>query len=195
MKLADICLIISFVAAAGGCASTVFDPSDLQKPTVDRTIRLEEDFSFEIQYGGINNVVARVTILSGTYRAEHEDAGGVYFRGPAQCFRTVNLNSTLQGALNDCGIYLPNANELAPRVYVYRRDASQQQADTTGTVNSLAAQATPKGAAVVSSAAGAALGGAIVDAIIASDRDKPRFVAKTVQSHLDADFRAKLKAE
>ena len=183
--------IIVFAVVAGGCgsAATVFDPADLRKPTVDRTIRLDEDYSFETQLGGINNVVARVTVLSGVYRADYEDANGTYFLGPKDCYRSVNLNSDAPGLLNDCGIYLPNAKDLAPRMYIYRKGPAQQ-ADTTN----LAAQATPKGAAIVPSAAGAALGGAIVEGIVASDQNKPRFMGAKMQPD-GAVFRARLKTE
>ncbi len=99
------------------------------------------------------------------------------------------VDSNAPGILADCGIYLQNAKDLAPRLYIFRND-SQQSADTT----SLAAQATPKGTPIVAGAVGAALGGAIVDAIIASERNKPRFMGERLQPPGPA-FRAKLKSE
>jgi hypothetical protein len=184
-------LIFTCALVAGGCggAATVFDPSDLRTPSVSRTIRLDEDYSFETRLGGINNVLARVTVLSGRYEAQYEDATGVYFLGPKGCYRTVNVNSDVPGVLADCGIYLPNAQDLAPRIYVYRNEPPQSS-DTT----SLAAQATPNRAPIVPAAAGAALGAGIVDVMVASDMKKPRFMGEKFQPPAPA-FRAKLKTD
>ena len=184
-------LSVTCALIAGGCgsAAVVINPSDLRMPTVSRTIHLDEDYSFETRLGGINNVLARVTILAGDYRAQYEDAAGLYFLGPKGCYRTMNIDSTVPGIQADCGIYLPNAQDLAPRMYVYRNDRPQD-ADTSR----LAAQATPNRAPVVPAAAGAALGGAVVDAIVASDHGKPRFMGEKLQPPGPA-FRARLKME
>src|ERR1043165_7143486 len=184
-------LIFACAVVGGGCvgAAAVFDPSDLQKPTVDRTIRLDEDYTFENRLGGINNVLARGTILSGRYQAQYEDPAGGYFLGPKVCVRIVYIDSNAPGRVADCGIYLPNAKDLPPRMYIYT-DASPQSADTT----SLAAQENPKGAPIGASAVGGALAGAIVDAVIASDQGKPRFLGQKVQPP-GPEFRARLKTD
>ena len=189
IRFSVLTLTCVLVAAGCGGVSTVINPSDLRIPTVSRTIRLDEDYSFENRLGGLHNVLARVTILSGIYRVQYEDASGQYFVGPKGCFRTVYIDSDAPGIQADCGIYLPHAKDLAPRMYVYRGEPPPG-ADTT----SVAAQATPNRAAVVPAAAGAALGGAIVDSIVASDQKKPRFMGEKLQPP-GPSFRARLKME
>jgi hypothetical protein len=179
----------AFVAGGCGAAATVFDPADLRAPTADRAIRLEKDYLFENRLGGINNVLARATILSGRYQAEYEDAAGAYFRGPKGCFRTVYVDSAAPGILADCGIYLPDAKDLAPRIYVYT-DGPPPSANATD----VAVRSIPNRAPIVSGAAGAALGAGIVDAVIASEQNKPRFMGAKLQPPGPA-FRVMLKAE
>ncbi len=183
-------LILACVFLGGcGAAATVFDPADLQAPSANRAIRLDQDYLYENHLGGINNVLAKITILAGRYQAEYQDAEGMYFRGPAGCFRTVYVDSTAPGLVADCGIYLPSAAGLAPRVYIEREPSPMQ--DTTSM--DVANRSIPARAPIVPGALGAAAGATIVDAIVASDRGKPRFMGEKFQP--GPALRAALKTE
>jgi hypothetical protein len=150
---------ISLVAFLSACAGVA--PSDLKPVSVDKSMALASPVQYEEYYSIAGNRLF-YTISSGKYAAKYEDAKGIYYEGPPNCF-TIRVESDSlrkdgkpQPAPMSyrCGIFMPVASSAEPKLYFYR-DAAVSQAVFS---NSQAQMVDAKGAPITSPAAGAGAG-------------------------------------
>lgn len=137
-----IALVVAITLTACASAPEALDPAKLVKVQQPSTL----DVSQISLYDG------QITLCAGEYKAELEDALGVFYRGPSNCFR--HLNATYPG-----GIYI--TKPPAPvkyRAYYYM--TSSEPADATNSVE--IAQAAAPTAGPVATGAGAGIGAGIV---------------------------------
>lgn len=154
-------LALLFLAACAGVAPTV-----LQPVTVDRAVSLAAPVQYDEYYRMAGNRF-HYTIAAGRYVARYQDAGGVYFEGPAQCFSIRIASDRLakdgkpQPAPHSyrCGLYLPQQDGAEPKVYFYRDPAIAAELAGGVTVQAVDAKGAPATApaAAVGAAAGAGL--------------------------------------
>lgn len=152
-------LTLSIAACLSACAG--ISPSDLKPVSVDRSMALESPVQYEEYYSIAGNRLF-YTISPGRYAAKYEDANGIYYEGPPNCF-TIRIESDslkkdgrVQPAPTNyrCGIFMPVASTAEPKLYFYR-DAALSEAVFSGSHVQLV---DGKGAPLVSPAAGAGAG-------------------------------------
>lgn len=173
-----------------GCATSV-KPSELAKPSSQTTVTLSEGYSFVFQFGGICKPRVSYGLIAGSYTAEYEDASGIYLRGPTQAV----INKVLENQCADKpdqhfeplnlegGIYLSKASSKPSKIYFYRPVNASLDPLLTGYIlgkpnasaqafNQIAQQNTIPDPNIYKTAqvtaAGGAIGGAIVSAMIES---------------------------
>ncbi len=135
-------LVVAITLTACVTAPDALDPTKLVKAEQSATL----DVSQISLYDG------QISLCAGEYKAELEDASGVFYRGPGNCFR--HLKANYPG-----GIYI--TKPPAPMKYrVYYYMTSSASADATATVQ-IAQTAAPT-AGPAATGAGAGLGAGIV---------------------------------
>lgn len=101
----------------------------------------------------------QIALAAGEYRAELEDAFGVFYRGPGRSFRV--LEETYPG-----GIYITKPPApLKYRLYYYKDKASAAAVDSTATAAGIVQTAAPT-ASPVAAGVGAAAGTGIVSYMV-----------------------------
>lgn len=139
-------LLASAILALTGCASA---PDALEPASLARTSSTEV-----LHIKAISLRDDQIALAAGDYKAELEDANGVFYRGPGNCFRVVR--ETYAG-----GIYLtkqPGPKKY--RLYYYKT------ANATPLGDQQAQQITNRtapNAPMVNGAVGGAIGASIVD--------------------------------
>lgn len=131
-----------------GCAGPeALDASRLTRTRQDRTLDVS---AISLRDG-------QIALAAGQYKAELEDASGVFYRGPGRSFRV--LKEMYPG-----GIYITRPPEpVKYRLYYYK--TSTPAVDSTAAASSIAQAATP-GASPVAVGVGAGIGAGIVSYMV-----------------------------
>jgi len=179
------CLVL--MVQLTGCASAPPEAQRLAAATRADVIVLDQDASYE-RMAGVMKDHWRYTALRGTYRAEKENASGVFYRGegrPIVFSRIDDPGSTRAPYVSyrTGGIWVPKDSTQSARLYFYFE--AKEYSSPTSPVSSI-----PAGTPIVPGAVGAALGGAIVNGIIQSKVGEITFY----ETPLDMDFSSKIVA-
>ncbi|HEX5687427.1 MAG TPA: hypothetical protein VFY73_25705 [Ideonella sp.] len=189
--------VLSLAALAAltvsGCAGVA--PSSLRPVTEARTIELPQDVRWKYDSGwGFGHW--EYLLMAGSYKAAHEDAGGIYYLGPKpSClFQTVIADAQPpSGSSLECAIFVPHKATEQPLVFTinngfypqtefnadktpvtHRVGGGQQGANTgdvAGTAAAIAATTAPN-AGPVASGLGAGIGAGIVAAMAEAERGR-----------------------
>jgi hypothetical protein len=129
MKLSKIVSILVMLGTASELAGCATHSANLKPPPNSNThIRLQVPFIYETAGGGVfgGGTVVEVKLAAGDYRPIGQDLAGVYYKGPAYCYREevtkiggLTQDSLLhKGRFADCGILLPTDPSAAPKMFI-----------------------------------------------------------------------------
>lgn len=175
-------ILLCGLLLAGGCST---NPANLKRPETPMTLELPAAYKHET---GRNR--ARFELPPGVYTAEYEDAEGTYFRGARACVQLwyagpANKDQPADQLITrEGGVYLPRKASEPAKIYVYvgsevqvnpNRPSDGGPVVPASVATDIAARAAPA-AGVGTGAVGAALGGAVVDALVAAEKGNLHFL-------------------
>ena len=120
MKRALATLFLSVLISA--CAGV--SPTSLKPVLDDRSLELKT-VQYD-EYYKISGNRFRYTIAAGRYVARFQDASGLYFEGPGECFAIAVQSDGKVPYLPQnyrCGIFVPYNSAAEPKLYFYRDPA------------------------------------------------------------------------
>lgn len=119
---ARLLLILALSAGLVGCATT-YNPEQLSKPVVNRSIILTDNIT-SVQHINLNRERIETIIHAGEYVPEYEDARGVFYRGPIDVFERYSKDERIGPVYTDGGIWAPKClkekdNKAPVFIYAY----------------------------------------------------------------------------
>jgi hypothetical protein len=156
-----ISLTLVFASSViAGCASPIA-PESLRRPSAAATVTVQKDFTYMptlYTYG----------LAAGLYVAEFEDDEGVFYRGPARCFRE-QMPASDRVFSGEGGIWIAKGPQPTYRPYLYlysggSHNGSPQDAQAIV----IAATPIPPNATPVQAGVGTALGLVIAEPLLSS---------------------------
>lgn len=176
-------LFLFFASTLVGCSGLSVNPASLRAASTKTSIVLDQQFAYD-RDASLSGNKFQYTLSAGKYFPLGQDENGTYFQGPAHCFKVESLTPSAKavregyaGETYPCGIFLPKTSGAAPLIYFFPfavafPQAASIRASTPQTDVALRTQLAGSfqaGASPVQAGVGAAVGGAIVDAIIQSE--------------------------
>ena len=171
MNIIKVAILVSFTVLCQGCAST--EITELEKPSKIQSIVLTEPVK-AVSYVGAFNLRQEYGATPGKYISERVDDQGTYFMGTDRPIWFTHEAIQKIPRLYFGGIYVPNNQSMPPSLfYIFETDVhtvgnldSYIQGRITQSIVNPALN--PPNSTVVTNAAGNAIGGVVVHAIIQS---------------------------
>jgi len=169
-----------------GCMTVPPEATGLHAVAHADALVLKEPASYEI-VGGLVNMRLRRTLLPGVYRAEKENASGVFYQGEGRLLRVERVDdpgSTHTPSIHYeiGGVWIPKDTSQSPRVWRYVVDSDANPG--------AAKVAAPAGTPILPGSIGSGIGNGIVNALIRADIGK----IALLEDPKNLDFASKVMA-
>ncbi len=176
-----------------GCATPIA-PNDLKSVSVAQCIVIGNKTTWSEQRG-MMGLTWEQGVAAGVYKSEFEDEYGIYFRGNGRpvwlrAFPTSDPNKAgNKTPISEGGIWISKFGAAKPKLYHYLELEQHYADDVNKSAFMVASNYVNQGVGIGPSVVGAAIGGAIANAMIKADAGKILFFPEV----MDPDFISKIQ--